>query len=237
MTENQKLNIPQASVLAGIIIAIAIFFKLPTKGITDNKINQNNNSDTYKYAWQVKPTETSQNDHRLGSPTAQIVITEYSDTECPFCKNFHQTMHQVIDNYKGEASWVYKHLPITGLHKYAYNEAIATECAEEQGGNIIFWTYLDAIFESTTSNDGLPPAMLPMIAESIGLNKELFSKCLLDPNIAAQVNADIAEVKTLTEKMGTPFAVIRKDGVIVDTINGALSYAKVIEKIDAIKNK
>ncbi|MBP7845933.1 MAG: thioredoxin domain-containing protein [Candidatus Pacebacteria bacterium] len=237
MTENQKLNIPQAIVLAGIIIAVAIFFKLPTTGITSDKILPKDTTEKYTYAWEVKPTETSINDHRLGSPTAQIVITEYSDTECPFCKNFHKTMHQVIDNYKGEVAWVYKHLPLSGLHKYAYNEAVATECAEEQGGNIIFWRYLDAIFDSTTSNDGLPPAMLPEIAESIELNKDLFSKCLLDPNISAQVDADIEEVKTLTDKMGTPFAVIRKDGVIVDTINGALSYAKVIEKIDAVKNK
>lgn len=237
MTENQKLSVPQAIILAGIIIAVAIFFKLPTIGNSTTKVTQNTNNERYNYIWEVKPTETAPNDHRLGSSTAQIIITEYSDTECPFCKNFHKTMHQVIDNYKGEIGWVYKHLPLSGLHKYAYNEAVATECVEEQGGNVAFWRYLDAIFETTSSNDGLPPAMLATIAEDIGLNSTAFSKCLIDPNITAQVDADIEEVKTLTDRMGTPFAVIRKDGVIVDTINGALSYAKVIEKIEAIKNK
>jgi len=239
--ENTKLSVPHAIILAGLIIAVAIFFKSPTGQI--NILNPAKVTDTKTTpiinltSWKVKPEESTPNNHILGSKDAEIVLVEYSDTECPFCKSFHKTMHQIIDNYNGDVAWVYKQLPLSGLHKYAYNESVASECAEELGGNVAFWQYLDLIFENTSSNDGLPPSMLITFAEKLKLNKAKFEACLLDPKIAAQVDADIEEVKTLTDRMGTPFVVIKKNGVVVDQITGALPYASVIEKIEAAKLK
>ena len=70
-----------------------------------------------------------------GDRNASISIIEFSDTECPFCKRFHSTMDQVIDNYPGEVNWVYRHFPLTALHSKAVREAEATECAGEQRKN------------------------------------------------------------------------------------------------------
>lgn len=230
-----KLSTPQAILLAGLFIALAIFLKSPTG--TSGIINKEAKVAIQKSSWKIKAEETAPNNHLLGPADASIVLVEYSDTECPFCKNFHKTLHQVIDNYDGEVAWVYKQLPLSGLHKYAYNEAIATECAEELGGNKAFWSYLDMIFENTSSNDGLPPSMLLTFAKELKLNTSKFESCLQDPAIAAQVDADIEEVKTLTDRLGTPYTVIKKDGVTVDTLTGALSYDQVLSKIEAAKLK
>lgn len=102
----------------------------------------------------VDPTE-----HILGNMSGDIVIVEYSDLECPFCKNFHGTMHQVIDTDPNVA-WVYRHYPIPQLHQKAFKEAVATECAWAQGGNDAFWKYTDMIYKITPSNDGLEVAEL-----------------------------------------------------------------------------
>lgn len=106
----------------------------------------------------LKPV--SPDDHILGNKKAKIVIVEYSDLECPFCKVFHNTMHQVVEKSNGDVAWVYRHYPIPQLHKKAFREAEATECAWEQKGNDGFWKYMDKLFEITTSNDGLDESRL-----------------------------------------------------------------------------
>lgn len=102
----------------------------------------------------------SSDDHILGNVSAKIIVIEYSDLECPFCKVFHNTMHQVVEKSNGDVAWVYRHYPIPQLHPKAFREAEATECAWEQKGNDGFWKYTDKLFEITPSNNGLDEAKL-----------------------------------------------------------------------------
>lgn len=95
-------------------------------------------------AYTFRPVDDT--DHIIGSKDAEIIIIEYSDTECPFCKRFHDVMHQTIDAYNGKVAWVYRHFPLTSIHPLAESGAIATECAATLGGNDMFWKYLDALF-------------------------------------------------------------------------------------------
>ncbi len=115
-------------------------------------------NDTKSIEKQIKPV--SSDDHILGNINARIVIIEYSDLECPFCKVFHNTMHQVVEKSNGDVAWIYRHYPIPQLHPKAFHEAEATECAWEQGGNKTFWKYIDKLFEVTPSNNGLPESQL-----------------------------------------------------------------------------
>ena len=96
-------------------------------------------------------------DHILGNPNAEVFIVEYSDLECPFCKQFHKSMLEIMSEYgaEGKVAWVYRHFPLDQLHSKARKEAEATECATELGGNDAFWEYTNKIFEITPSNNGL----------------------------------------------------------------------------------
>ena len=118
------------------------------------------------------PRDVDENDHVLGNSNAPITIIEFSDTECPVCKKFHETMQKIMDEYgkDGEVKWVYRHFPLDQIHSKARKEAEATECANEIGGNEKFWEYINKIYEITPSNNGLDPAELLKIAKSIGLN-------------------------------------------------------------------
>ena len=51
-------------------------------------------------------------DHVYGNPEAVMSFIEYSDFECPFCKNFHLTAKKVIEAYDGKVNWVYRHYPL-----------------------------------------------------------------------------------------------------------------------------
>lgn len=117
-------------------------------------------------------------DHIRGNLNAEVSVIEYSDFECPFCKKIHPTLQQVVDEYDGKVNWVYRHFPLAFHDPLATQEAVATECAAEQGGNEAFWEYTDLIFERTASNVGLDADQLPVMAAEIGLNQQAFETCI-----------------------------------------------------------
>ncbi|MBP9711902.1 MAG: thioredoxin domain-containing protein [Candidatus Pacebacteria bacterium] len=96
----------------------------------------------------------SPDEHIFGNPNGKFIIVEYSDLECPYCKQFHATMHSLVAE-KSNVGWVYRHYPIPQLHSKAPHESEASECAWEQGGNEAFWKYVDKIYQITPSNNGL----------------------------------------------------------------------------------
>lgn len=239
MEENNNINTPPgqspsdntskivgAILLAGLMVAGAILLKG----------NQSPSPDTGKRdgnepAVEIRPI--SKDDHILGSLNAKVIVLEYSDLECPFCKIFHGTMHQIMENYD-DVAWVYRHYPIPQLHSKAIKEAEASECAWEQGGNDAFWKYTDRIFEITPSNNGLPESELPKIAQYIGLDVASFNSCLESGKYGDKIQADIDDGNRAGVK-GTPSSFIMFKGKIVDTIPGAQSYDTVIKQLSEIK--
>jgi len=199
-----NLTIPVAIIIAAAIIGGAVIF---TKGESKNTNSIDKTKEKASFNVSIRPI--SDDDHILGDPDAKIKIVEFSDTECPYCKVFHGTMHQVINEYGkgGKVAWVYRHLPLDALHSKARNEAEATECAAELSGNTGFWNYTDALYATTTSNNTLDPNKLPLIAEQAGLNRTQFEECLSSGRNASKVEEDVKEAMS-NGGNGTPFNVI-----------------------------
>lgn len=129
-------------------------------------------------------------DHVRGDRNARILLIEYSDLECPFCKRFHPTAQQIVDEYKGEVAWVYRHFPLDAIHSKADKEAEAIECANELAGNDGFWKMTDKIFEVTPSNNGLNLDDLPKLAGEVGLSQSAFKECLDSGKYADHIESD-----------------------------------------------
>ncbi len=163
-------------------------------------------------------------DHIRGNKNADVTIVEYSDFECPFCKNFHNTMNQIIKAYGDDVRWVYRHLPLDSLHSQARKEALASECAAEQGK---FWEFADIIFTQTTSNDGLDLSKLPDYAKQAGVaNVTKFNDCLNTSKYAGAIQEDEQDAQAAGAQ-GTPYSVIvGPDGETV-VVSGAQPYAAV----------
>jgi protein-disulfide isomerase len=223
-----KPTVPIAIIVAGLIVGGAIFLN-KSGGGQEAAVGAIPEERTAADAF--KPVTAD--DHILGNPNAPIVFVEYSDTECPFCKNFHATMHRVIDTYgkEGQVAWVYRHFPLASLHSKAPKEAEATECAAELGGNDGFWQYVDRLYEITPSNDGLDLSQLPNIAEEVGLDRNAFTECLNSGRHAEKVQASFNDALAVGGT-GTPHTLF----VVGDTIiplNGAQPFEAVAEGIDA----
>lgn len=83
----------------------------------------------------------SENDHWLGPKDAKIVIVEYADIDCYYCKQAQPTIEKLLADHPDYAL-VYRHAPIVSLHQFAAYKAEATECAKDQGGADAFWKLL-----------------------------------------------------------------------------------------------
>lgn len=143
----QKLAVPISIIIAGGMIAVSLFL------VNSNKTASPGTTPTV--AEEIRGVQSD--DHIRGNPNAKIVLVEYSDTECPFCKVFHETLKQIMSDYgaDGDVAWVYRNFPIPSLHPKATKEAEALECAADQGGNEMFWKYTDKVYETTDSNNSL----------------------------------------------------------------------------------
>ena len=137
-TMKNNLAVPMAIVIAGALIAGAIYWSARRDSVATAPQPQAVAENTGGLEKLASITST---DHIRGNPNAPVKIVEYSDMECPFCKRFHSTMQQAMDEYgkDGRVAWVYRHFPLDSIHSKARTEAVASECAGEFGGSDEFW--------------------------------------------------------------------------------------------------
>lgn len=169
-----------------------------------------------------------------GNRDARIALIEYSDLECPFCKRFHPTAQQLINEYPNDVMWVYRHFPLDELHSKARAEALAAECAGNLGGEKAFWSYIDKIYEVTPANNGLDLSQLPAFAQQIGLNQSAFNKCFDAEELASKVEADYQSgIKAGVR--GTPGNIILDlKNQKIQVIPGAVPYEQLKVVVDQL---
>jgi protein-disulfide isomerase len=218
----KKLNTTFYTSLLLVVVVLVVGFVL-LRGTTPPIKESAKEADNAFADINIRPV--SQNEHVLGDVNAKVVIVEYSDTECPFCKRFHADMHKLIDG-NSDVAWVYRHFPIASLHTKAFNEALATECAAEQGGNDTFWRYTDEVYNRTGSNDSLDPKELYNIAADLDLNILAFRTCLDTKQHTDVVEADMAD-GSKNKVQGTPTSFVLVNGKVVQVIPGALPYEQL----------
>lgn len=230
---SDKLSLPISIIIAGLLIGGGIYLngKITNENPTPTQRQQINSENLGNI---MRPIDV--NDHILGSSEARVVVVEYSDTECPFCKTFHATMNSIMQEYgkDGQVAWVYRHFPIEQLHAKAFKESQATECAAALGGNTKFWEYINMLYKITPSNDGLDPKELTNIATQVGLSLTAFNTCIESGEFDAKIKADMQNAYEL-DAGGTPYS------LVVDTKNnefypiiGAYPYSQLKEVIDMI---
>src|SRR5215213_3160635 len=155
-----------------------------------------------------------------GPANAAVTIVEFSDFECPFCKQVQNALKQVVESFGKEVRLVFKHLPLEG-HRNSLPAARAAYCAAEQDR---FWQFHDALF---AAGDLSPPGLIERIAVDIGLGMARFKACVDSEQSRSAIVKDIETARTLRIDSTPSFLVNGK------MIKGALSFAewqKIIER-------
>lgn len=144
----------------------------------------------------LNPDEVSL-DKSVGPADAPVVVVEYGDFQCPYCKQFAEgTERQLKENYvdTGQARFVFRHLAFLGPE--SLGAAQAAECANEQGR---FWDYHDKLFaEQGGENSGtFSQDNLKRFAGELGLDTQLFNECLDTNKYQTKVEQEVAQAQRL----------------------------------------
>lgn len=121
-----------------------------------------------------------------GNPKAPVMIVEFSDYQCPYCRQVEPTIKQVLAKFGDKVSLAYRDLPLRQIHAQAQIAAEASRCAEEQGK---FWEYHDQLFTaSDLSHDALVG-----YARTLKLDDKQFDSCLTGEKYKNEIDQDLHE--------------------------------------------
>ncbi len=231
-----NIFVPLAILAAGLLIAGSIYFNRAT--VAPQKITVQEPVSSLVKTEAFVPLSAS--DHVRGDITkADVIIVDYSDLECPYCKLLHKTYEEIYkENEKsGKVAWVYRHFPIS-IHQKAVKEAEAAECVAELGGNDAFWDFIDIVYEITPSNDGLDHAKLPEIAAQVDVDKTAFESCLASGKYTEKIKESYTNTLKLVGEEATPFSVLVVRGKVIPLVDetgtglGAVPYTTMKALVD-----
>lgn len=220
--------IPGAVVLAGAIIAAAVIYAGNPRSSAPASSpgtapRENTTGNTGNFA---------DDDPFLGNPEAPVTVVEFSDFQCPFCRQlWRDTLPPLKEKYikTGKVKFVYRDFPITSIHSMAQTYAEAAECADAQGK---FWPMHDKIFEEQDKKgqgtvSGVSTADVKRWAKEIGLDESAFGSCLDSGTYRAEVAGDLADGQAAGVN-GTPATFV--NGRL---ISGAVPFAQFESAIEA----
>ncbi len=224
-----SLGIPVAIVLGFGLIAGAIYFSgtgTETRTVTDTTAEAP--------APEPEVDPVTEADFIRGNPNAPIMIVEYSDYDCPFCKNFHDTMKMIMDDYgvTGKVGWVYRQFPLAQLHPNAPRISEAALCVGELGGDEAFWTFSDLVFSERGVNEPTNMTRLPEFAERSGVTRADFNTCLESGRHTDAVEESLRS-GVRAGAQGTPYSIVIV-GNEQAVINGAQPYPVVKQIIERL---
>jgi Na+/H+ antiporter NhaA len=141
----------------------------------------------------VDPTR----DHIRGPADAPLTLVEYGDFECPFCGRATGVVSELRKRFGDELRYVFRHLPLTDVHRHAELAARAAEAAAAQGR---FWEMHDVLF---AHQDELETEDLLGYADEIDIDVEQFARELGDEHRAERIREDVAGAEASGAR-GTP---------------------------------
>lgn len=131
-----------------------------------------------------------------GTDNAPIVITEFTDFQCPYCAKLGAIFDQMLKRYPGKIKIVYKSYPLNN-HRYAWKAAVNAMAAHQKG---LFWKFHDRLFEN---HNQLNDQKIMQIRKEFGLDTPEFDTLTKSPELRAKVANDRSEGKALGVR-GTP---------------------------------
>jgi protein-disulfide isomerase len=175
---NKKSTFPVFGVVGVVVLALvagAWYFARPTDQPTEPQAAMSSDA-------------IVQEDWGYGNPDALLTIVEYGDYQCPACGYYHPIVKEVMEEFKDEVYFVFRHFPLTNAHQFAVMAASAAEAAGRQGK---FWEMHNLIMENQqTWSRGMATSAFLAYARDIGIDDVQFQKDVRDEAILAKIERD-----------------------------------------------
>jgi predicted DsbA family dithiol-disulfide isomerase len=135
------------------------------------------------------PIEINDQAATKGSEKAIVTVAEFSDFQCPYCRQAQAALLKILRDFSSEVRLVFKHLPLD-IHAQAFNASRATVCAGQQGK---FWGMHDSLFSSTD----LTGETINKFVQSVNLDPTEFGECMSGEASRFIVEADLRDARKL----------------------------------------
>jgi protein-disulfide isomerase len=141
----------------------------------------------------------------FGTPGAPVVIVDFSDFQCPYCKEEGLMLRQNLPtSYPKQVRVYFKTFPLDAIHPWARPAAIASRCVYRQQAGA-FWDFHDWIFKSQA--EITPQNLKDKVMEWAKGQKDIdalqLGRCMDTKATDAEVEKNLAEGRAL-DVNGTP---------------------------------
>jgi protein-disulfide isomerase len=174
--------------------------------------------------------EVSADSYRsLGEADAPVVVTEFSDYQCPACASVEREMvPALIEQYveTGKVRFVYREFPLSSIHPNAQKASEAAICAGKQDR---YWEMHDRLFENQAEWQGEadPSAVFRVYAQELDLDTAMFDQCLDSGEAAVVVRGDLLAGQAMGVN-ATPYFFVNdlpiRGGLPIETLGQVIDY-------------
>ena len=121
--------------------------------------------------------EVTDRDHSRGPADAAVMLVEYGDYQCPYCRQAYPIV-KALERRLADAGrpfrFVFRNFPLTEIHPRALHAAEAAESVAAHGGDVAFWAMHDSIFEHQPgAGNALSDQHLAEYAAAVGVDAAL----------------------------------------------------------------
>ena len=184
---------------------------------------------------QIPPTLTAtapgppgaQPPHIKGAQNAPVVLEEFGDFQCPPCAALHPELKKIEAAYGDRVSVVFRHFPLTKLHKNALAAARASEAAARQNR---FWEMHNQLYVNQAKWSDAPDVRPIFIgyARDLGLDTERFTRDMNDNETVARILADLRRGESLGVT-GTPTVFLNNRELPYETLKSDVTLRAAID--------
>ncbi len=130
-----------------------------------------------------------------GPANAPVTVVDFSDLECPHCKDFHPSLEKLMDEDKN-VRVVFQNLPLP-MHDWAAKAAAYADCVS-RSSNEAFWKFTGSVFSAqgdiTAAN---ADEKLTGLADGAGVKGADIAACAAKPETASRVEKSVALAKAM----------------------------------------
>ena len=161
----------------------------------------------------------------FGDPGARITIVEYTDFECPFCRQERDVLVDILKTYPGKVRLVVKQMPVPA-HPHAYAAALMFEAVARQSPAKAYRLY-DALYTNQELLKTRGEAYLAEAVKSVGADVALARRDADSDTVKAVVAADQKEGAQLGFT-GTPGFLV--NGVLLQGTYPKSAFEQIINR-------
>jgi protein-disulfide isomerase len=154
-----------------------------------------------------------------GTPSAPVMIVEFADFQCPYCRQEEGALKSVLAKYGNSVALAYRDYPVSQLHQFAGQAAEASRCAAEQGS---YWQFHDMLMTGKLDSPGLK-----QYAHTLKLDEKQFDNCLETGRFKDAVEHDRQDAERLGVTSTPTFFI---NGIAVVGAETEASLSRLIEQ-------